>query len=353
MRRMILPLVSLLFVFVTAPLGLFAQEQQTSAREWAERYAISLHATGQGLQTYYSASNKGLELFANVPYAELACKGCHEPSLTGGCASCHVTENPEIGAEVDVGVGEGEACSECHGRQAGEIMSGLSDVHRDAGMTCMDCHTLEDVMGDGTHYRSKQEPGAIDASCEHCHTSLASNPYHDNHAEGVACATCHMQGLLTCYNCHYLTPLPDAQSQMLTQVTDWMFLVNKRGKVHPANMQSMVYEGQRLLLISPAFSHTIAKNAVSGCSDCHGSQHVLDLADDGVLVVAESDGAGGVLTAEGRIPVPIGFETALAFDFLVYDADTERWQFLARGQDVTQFLFAEPLSDEQLEKLGR
>jgi hypothetical protein len=55
----------------------------------------------------------------------------------------------------------------------------------------------------------------------------------------------------------------------------------------------------------------------------------------------------------GSTPVPIDLETALAFDFLVCDADTERWEFLARGQDVTQFLFAEPLSDEQMEKLRR
>jgi len=217
----------------------------------------------------------------------------------------------------------------------------------------MDCHTLEDVMGDGGHYASKQEEGAIDARCENCHTVLASNPYHDIHADGVACATCHIQGLLTCYNCHYQTALPEGQSKTLTQVTSWMFLVNKRGKVHPANMQSMVYDGRRLLLISPAFSHTIARNAVSGCTDCHGSTHVRDLAEDDVLLVAEFDGAMGVRTAEGRIPVPADFETALAFDYLVYDSATESWRFLGRGQDLTQFLFAEPLSDEQMRKLGR
>jgi len=342
---------ALLCALATTPFGLLAQEPPTSTHEWAERYAISLHATGQGLQTYYSASNNGLELFAKVPYAVLGCKNCHQPSLTGGCTSCHGTANPELGATVDAGVGEGQACTGCHGRQAGEVASGFSDVHRDAGMGCMDCHTLEDVMGDGTHYGSKQEPGAIDASCEHCHTGLVSNAYHDNHADAVACATCHMQGLLTCYNCHYQTPLPEGRSELLTRVTSWMFLVNKEGKVHPANMQSMVYDGRRLLLFSPAFSHTIARNAVSGCGDCHGSALVSDLADDSVLVVAESDGVGGVRTAEGRIPVPFNFKNALVFDFLTYEPDTGTWKFHARGQDVTQFLFAEPLSDEQLKKL--
>ncbi|UCG88708.1 MAG: hypothetical protein JSW71_09295 [Gemmatimonadota bacterium] len=362
-RRQVI-IIALLYVFTAAPLGMFAQEVQTATGQlarrpgvdsiqWAERYATSLHATGQGLQTYYSASNNGLELFTSVPYAELACKSCHEPGLTGGCTSCHTSPDPEVGAQVDAGLAQGMACAACHGRQAGEIAAGFSDVHRDAGMTCMDCHTLEDVMGDGTSYSSKQEAGAIDASCENCHASLASNDYHDTHGDLLACAACHMQGLVSCYNCHYQTPMPEGRSELLREVTSWMFLVNRNGKVHPANMQSMVYQGQRLLLISPAYSHTIARNAVSGCGDCHGSAHVQDLADDSVLVVAEFDGAGGVRTAEGRIPVPFNYETSLVFDFLVYDAETAAWKVLARGQDVTQFLFAEPLSDEQLKKLRR
>ncbi len=318
---------------------------------WDEWYPTSLHATGQGLQTFYSASNNGLETFANVPYSELACKNCHEPSLTGGCAGCHDTPNPEVGAQVDDGVGEGQACARCHGRQASEVAAGFSDVHRDAGMTCMDCHSFADVMGDGVRYTSKHEDGAIDASCEDCHASLASNQYHDLHGNAVDCSTCHMQGMITCYNCHYQSDLPEGQSQLLKQVTNWIFLVNRRGKVHPANMQSMIYQGNKLLLMAPAYSHTIARNAVSACDDCHGNSHILDLDDDSVLVVAGFDDAGDVNTAQGYIPVPFNYQTALVFDFLAYEAESETWSFLAHGQDVTQFMFAEPLSDEQLSKL--
>ena len=60
---------------------------------------------------------------------------------------------------------------------------------------------------------------------------------------------------------------------------------------------------------------------------------------------------GDVNTAQGYIPVPFNYETALVFDFLSYEADSETWSFLARGQDVTQFMFAEPLSDEQLSRM--
>ncbi|MGD2217130.1 MAG: hypothetical protein PVJ64_10245 [Gemmatimonadales bacterium] len=318
---------------------------------WDEWYPTSLHATGQGFQTFYSASNDGLEQFAGVPYSELACKNCHDPSLTGGCASCHNTPNPELGAQVDDGVAEGQPCGRCHGRQANEVAAGFSDVHRDAGMTCMDCHALEDVMGDGHSYSSLLEDGAIHTECEDCHTSVPANRYHDWHAVAVDCSTCHMQGMVTCYNCHYQSALPEGESELLKQVTNWTFLVNREGKVHPANMHSLVYEGNKLLIVAPAYGHTIAKNAVSGCDDCHGSAHILDLDDDSALVVAEFDDAGGVITAEGFVPVPFNYETALLFDFLVYNADTETWSLLARGQDATQLMFAEPLSDEQLQRL--
>ncbi|UCC75053.1 MAG: hypothetical protein JSV86_11050 [Gemmatimonadota bacterium] len=318
---------------------------------WDEWYYTSLHATGQGLQTFYSASHNGLEQFANVPYAELACKNCHEPSLTGGCASCHDTPDPGPGAQVDDGVAEGQACAGCHGRQASEAAAGLSDVHRDAGMSCMDCHTLEDVMGDGHSYSSLLEDGAIHVECQNCHTSVAGNRYHDWHTSAVDCSTCHMQGMITCYNCHYQSALPEGASQLLKQVTNWIFLVNRDGKVHPANMHSLIYEGNKLLIIAPGYGHTIARNAVAGCDDCHASAHILDLDDDSVLVAAGFDGAGDVNTAEGLIPVPFNYETALVFDFLVYDADSETWSLLARGQDATQFMFAEPLSDEQLRQL--
>ena len=113
----------------------------------------------------------------------------------------------------------------------------------------------------------------------------------------------------------------------------------------------MIYQGNKLLLMVPAYGHTIARNAVSACGDCHGNAHILDLDDDSVLVAAGFDDTDNVNTAQGYIPVPFNYETALVFDFLVYDPETETWSLLAGGPDATQFMFAEPLSDEQLTKL--
>jgi len=45
------------------------------------------------------------------------------------------------------------------------------DVHHEAGMHCIDCHTLNDVMGDGRLHG--QMEFAVEISCEACHGSLA------------------------------------------------------------------------------------------------------------------------------------------------------------------------------------
>jgi hypothetical protein len=44
------------------------------------------------------------------------------------------------------------------------------DVHHDKGMHCIDCHTLNDVMGDGTLYGSM--PQAVEIECQDCHGTI-------------------------------------------------------------------------------------------------------------------------------------------------------------------------------------
>lgn len=44
------------------------------------------------------------------------------------------------------------------------------DLHHEAGMHCIDCHTVRDVMGDGKTYG--QMPHAVEIECEDCHGTL-------------------------------------------------------------------------------------------------------------------------------------------------------------------------------------
>ncbi len=50
----------------------------------------------------------------------------------------------------------------------------VRDVHVEAGMECIDCHTSSDVMGDGTVYSRQYE--AVEIECETCHGDADSNP---------------------------------------------------------------------------------------------------------------------------------------------------------------------------------
>src|SRR6185295_16081265 len=52
-----------------------------------------------------------------------------------------------------------------------------ADVHHQRGMHCVDCHTRNDVMGDGFLYARMED--AVEISCEACHGTQ------DEYASGV------------------------------------------------------------------------------------------------------------------------------------------------------------------------
>lgn len=326
---------------------------ETNFFPWDEYFATSLHATGQGKKTFYNVSpNGGFEHYTGIAYETLACKGCHEPASTGGCLACHDTENPQLGAQVDA-TAEG-VCGNCHGRQKAEVGKGYGDVHRDAGMGCMDCHTLGDVHGDGTQYASMLEDGAIDAKCSNCHNSVSSNSYHDMHSSTVDCTACHTQSVVTCYNCHFETEVELHTKKAYTQVKDWLFLINRNGKVHTANFQSVTHDGDAMVGMGPFYAHTVSRNARTGCSDCHGNESVTDWFDDDVIDVVVWDGAAGALTfRKGVIPVPPNYASGgMRFDFVDLDQPGGSvWSFLKTGADRIQLLYGTPLTAEQMNKL--
>jgi hypothetical protein len=333
---------------------------------WDEYFATSLHRTGQGKQTFYNeVPNGGFETYVQVPYEELACRGCHTPGLgfgtvkgERGCLSCHDTDNPTLGAKVDDDNLDG-VCGVCHSRQKAEAITwNYSDVHRDAGMGCMSCHSLEDVHGDGTPYLSMLEDGAIDARCVNCHNDLASNSYHNIHSELVDCTACHIQSVVTCNNCHIETELETGAKLAYGQFRDWRFLLNRDGKVHTGNYQSVVFEDKTVVAFGPFYAHTIARKAVS-CSDCHGNESVEDWFDDGVIDVVTYDASIGdpngknLTWRRGIIPIPPNyFEGGMRFDFVTLTAvGSGQWEFVKTGADIFQLLYGSPLTQEQMEKL--
>jgi hypothetical protein len=303
-----------------------------------ETFPTSLHATGRGMITWYSASNGGFEQFAELPYDELYCRGCHRPL----CENCHVAAGDSVPED---------RCLGCHGLVATE-WSSYKDVHRLAGMECMDCHSLREMHGDGTSYLSILDSGAMDTSCEECHPATAENEYHALHSATVDCSACHVQGVVTCYNCHFETELQQNRKLSYRQFTDWLFLVNYAGKIHAANFQSVKYRDHTFLAMAPFVAHTIARNART-CADCHDSPALAEYLETGMIQAARWDSATNRIThLTGVIPVPDDWQTTLRFDFVDL-APNGSWVFLERGPDESQMLFGSPLSAAQIEKLAR
>lgn len=318
---------------------------------WDEYYATGLHNTGQGMATFYDARKGGFEAQSGVPYQDLACKTCHLPQYTGGCRSCHGIDNPQLGAQVDATLTG--VCGTCHSRQKAEAAS-YSDVHRAAGMDCMACHTLGDVHGDGTVYASMLEPGAIDPKCQDCHAQVENHLFHSAHSETVDCAVCHAQSVISCYNCHFETEVQAKKKIAYGQMKGWNFLINRDGKVHLANFQSVMWGGETMVGFGPFYAHTISRNAVKACDDCHGAPSVNRWFQDGKIDVVTWDAAQGKLVnRKGFIPVPPNFEQGgLIFDFVNLDrVGGSVWSYLERGPDRVQLLYGTPLTQAQMQKL--
>lgn len=333
---------------------------------WDEYFETSLHLTGQGKQTWYNANpNQGFERFTGEAYANISCKTCHEEATRGRCERCHTDvapgEEPGLGATI----ASDDVCIGCHGRQGAEINLGFTDVHRTAGFRCMDCHSMGDVHGDGTAYNSMLEDGAIDAKCENCHVTGGqagpppSNSEHNLHLASIDCSTCHMQTVVTCHNCHFETEIAQGVKKFFGPPPfpgpggSWLFMVNRNGKVHPANFQSVKFgaapNAKTFMALAPFYGHTITASGRT-CGDCHDNANIADYNADGAIAVTTWNGTG-FDRAAGAIPVPPDYLTALKLDFADLDG-TGNWVFLETGPDTIQLMYGTPLTASQMVFLG-
>ncbi len=166
-----------------------------------------------------------IHIHQNLPDTSLAsshvrklCAGCHLNKKEhdfpgeigrrgGGCNDCHLVrgvqkgEHPRLTVEMEISV-----CEKCHNRsnrtalnyqgkfesegygtpftQGGFSPDTLSggrfyyhipgDVHFEAGMVCIDCHTAEEVMGDGRKHAHLEDQ--VQVRCEDCHRAKLSKP---------------------------------------------------------------------------------------------------------------------------------------------------------------------------------
>jgi hypothetical protein len=141
------------------------------------RSCLRCHLNTRGSQRWGEHRGTGCSA-CHVPYPNDE-KGKHphklirDPGMTA-CLKCHNSNH--VGADY---VGLFEKDSErgfrspfVNGRQAQKIYGSeqhrlAADVHFKAGMTCMDCHTLDEVHGTGDLPRSSEN--GVKVSCEGCH----------------------------------------------------------------------------------------------------------------------------------------------------------------------------------------
>lgn len=275
------------------------------AEEIAEEESFfnsSLHYTTRGMSYWYDKSRGGLETLTGIPYTstKLDCLNCHVSS----CDRCHKTEVDRKLYYSTKTAQNQDVCLSCHKREKAikqiDVTANQQDVHFAKGMQCMSCHSARDVHGDGTEYSSMKQSGAIDASCEKCHSSVNPTTSHKIHRDKLECKACHVRHVVSCSNCH-IGALINDRKRVDIKLSGWIFLMNYNGKVTSANMQNFVVpDNKTFLIFAPQNSHSIMKEGRK-CGDCHGTDNVRHVQSGNIRLTWLEDGE--VKHVKGVIPV--------------------------------------------------
>jgi len=340
-------------VIVTQEVEVMVTVEPPSPKEVAHTTVpLSLHSTTMGMDYFYSANQGGFELLTGVPYQDLKCKNCHVGEVDGkaDCTVCHITEAIEAPPQYK--------CIVCHTRQNFEIMArnpdgtpGMTDVHYDKGMQCVNCHGVDQVHGDGETYNNSHEMTLI--ACSDCHSEPSADvKAHQIHGDNMDCAACHVKNVINCVNCHFDTELEGGPKVAQTKYFNWRFLVkdSQTGKITTGIISSMVTKGQTFVSVAPFYGHTITNpDPETACNDCHQSAAVAEYNNTGKMTIQTWDEvAGRFIFATGVIPFPASYQDAFVLDFVTRDGDSwnetmSNWKFLKTGVDLWQMLYAEPL----------
>ncbi len=311
----------------------------------------SLHYTANGMGYWYAKENGGLEGLTGIPYERLGCKNCHTP----GCDRCHKSETVEkdcrVAAYSTRAASNQAMCLKCHGREGAMIRidhkAGQEDVHLLQGMVCVDCHSEREMHGDGRAYQSLKSPGAMDTRCESCHDDIKPIESHQAHGGRLDCKACHLRHVVSCTNCHFDTMVEKGVRKAIP-VSGWLFLMNYRGKVSSASMQTFVTGGDKtFLLFAPHMSHSVM-NPGRSCDACHATENVTKAVEGEVALTWLE--AGKVVNRKGVIPVVDGVDYRCSYQ----NFGEKGWVPVEdpRPPVIQYAAFGSPLTREQLEMMA-
>lgn len=207
-----------------------------------DTFQNSLHHNIKGMENGLMAFTNTESMLDSPPHGEvfgMNCINCHAT-----CGDCHVSR-PKAYTGGLINQHEffktppmEETCYGCHGaRVAGEFMGevGFSgDVHFELGMTCMDCHPIDNFHGTGEEFASMWDQPL--PSCLDCHDDVYSeettNPFHKQHDGDLSCQVCHSQANNNCFECH-VNYNDDKTALKSTSQTKLMFKIGLNPEITP------------------------------------------------------------------------------------------------------------------------
>jgi hypothetical protein len=296
------------------------------------------------------------------------------------CIRCH-NRSGRIGISyVGIFEAEGYGTPFEQGQHSSQQLAGdrfylkiAPDIHHVKGMACIDCHTRDEIMGDGTSYAHYEEQ--VEITCQSCHSSspgltrknnrlanivqkdaqvvltgkidgkerplrppkagACSAPFH----ERMTCAACHSTWVPQCYGCHVKRDKRDNHLDKLTleNTPGWweegrsyiryeepmLAVWNNEVVVVTPGCQDLVtlideqgkpeggFNRFTMAAINP---HTIQAKGRT-CKDCHTSPKTVGLGEG---TVVKRNGSWqfspvdrGVAEQDGRTP---GFDTFVTID---------------------------------------
>jgi hypothetical protein len=180
----------------------------------AATYTLSLHYTSAGMKNGVSPrfSEEEKVIFDEAVF-EQSCRSCH-----ASCGDCHVQSPIISGVNSGFIAGhdfirkdESKTCALCHGGRVYPEFTGdyggRPDIHYRNGMTCLDCHSADQMHGDGVEYDGRRDvenkPSCIDCHEETMNGTPEAEESHAIHGEYVSCTACHTAtGYRQCSSCH-------------------------------------------------------------------------------------------------------------------------------------------------------
>jgi hypothetical protein len=317
---------------------MFGQEEQQASKD--NFYNKSLHYTNRGIEFLWAREQGGLERLVGLSAADLGClqSKCHVQT----CDECHeklVDGKSSYSLEP---ARAQEVCDKCH-----PVAKDDPDVHFQAGMKCMDCHTAREIHGDGIAHNTYMEPGFFDTRCEKCHISLSQTVSHTVHQNKLSCETCHTREFITCINCHIDTRLKENKDIQI-ELKDLIFLINHDGQVTTANFMTHVYQKKPMITIAPYFSHSIKKEGRQ-CPECHNTSIVKDIRKNRFIPFKwEND---QIKQITGIIPVLEGMK----WNLIYLDYQQGQWSLISDPAEplLNYSGYCSPLTEQQFAKLAQ